>query len=86
MCIFDHISLFVFVGPSTARVLQEGVCDNLSKLTFMTSVLTPVFGIQGCRVTRCGYTGEDGVEVCCAEIIIETAVMIRNHPESCRIL
>lgn len=50
-------------GPSMARVLQQGVSDDLSKLTFMTSVLTPVFGIQGCRVTRCGYTGEDGVEV-----------------------
>lgn len=77
MCIFYRISLlaFVFVGPSTARVLQEGVCDDLSKLTFMTSVLTPVFGIQGCRVTRCGYTGEDGVEVCYANIRIEAAVM-----------
>lgn len=50
-------------GPSMACVLQPGVNDDLSKLTFMTSVLTPVFGIQGCRVTRCGYTGEDGVEV-----------------------
>uniref|UniRef100_A0A8B9KR66 Aminomethyltransferase, mitochondrial n=1 Tax=Astyanax mexicanus TaxID=7994 RepID=A0A8B9KR66_ASTMX len=64
--IFIYISFYVC--PSMARVLQEGVGDDLSKLTFMTSVLTPVFGIPGCRVTRCGYTGEDGVEVrliCC---------------------
>ncbi len=54
----------VYAGPSMAQVLQKGVGDDLRRLTFMTSVLTPVFGIQGCRVTRCGYTGEDGVEVC----------------------
>lgn len=46
-----------------AQVLQAGVKDDLSKLTFMTSTLTTVFGIPNCRVTRCGYTGEDGVEV-----------------------
>lgn len=46
-----------------SRVLQEGLNEDLSKLTFMTSALVTVFGVQGCRVTRCGYTGEDGVEV-----------------------
>ncbi|XP_028824334.1 aminomethyltransferase, mitochondrial-like isoform X2 [Denticeps clupeoides] len=60
---FLEDSLIALQGPSMVRVLQPGVCDDLGKLTFMTSVLTPVFGIAGCRVTRCGYTGEDGVEI-----------------------
>lgn len=46
-----------------ARVLQPGVADDLAKLPFMSSAVMAVFGVQGCRVTRCGYTGEDGVEV-----------------------
>ncbi|KAL4655391.1 aminomethyltransferase, mitochondrial isoform X1 [Arapaima gigas] len=56
-------SLIALQGPSTARVLQPGVSNDLCKLHFMTSTLMTVFGIQGCRVTRCGYTGEDGVEI-----------------------
>ncbi|XP_073501291.1 aminomethyltransferase, mitochondrial isoform X1 [Phyllobates terribilis] len=56
-------ALLALQGPSTAEVLRPGLSDDLSRLTFMTGVTTTVFGISGCRVTRCGYTGEDGVEI-----------------------
>ncbi|NWI96614.1 GCST protein, partial [Pitta sordida] len=56
-------ALLALQGPSMARVLQEGLSDDLAKLSFMNSINTTVFGVPGCRVTRCGYTGEDGVEI-----------------------
>ena len=45
------------------NVLSQGVGHNLEELPFMTSAVMEVFGIPQCRVIRCGYTGEDGVEV-----------------------
>ncbi|CAL8319013.1 unnamed protein product [Merluccius merluccius] len=56
-------ALIALQGPSMSRVLQAGVKEDLGKLTFMTSALASVFGVPDCRVTRCGYTGEDGVEI-----------------------
>ena len=50
-------------GPKMSAVLQQGVSGDLSSHYFMTSAVMEVFGVQGCRVSRCGYTGEDGVEV-----------------------
>ncbi|KAK6480800.1 aminomethyltransferase [Huso huso] len=60
---FLDYSLIALQGPEMARVLQAGVSDDLRKLTFMTSTMATVFGIADCRVTRCGYTGEDGAEI-----------------------
>ncbi|XP_033123469.1 aminomethyltransferase, mitochondrial-like [Anneissia japonica] len=56
-------SLLALQGPSMAKVLQAGVTYDLSTLTFMKTAVMSVFGIPDCRVTRCGYTGEDGVEI-----------------------
>ncbi|NWZ12139.1 GCST protein, partial [Agelaius phoeniceus] len=59
----DNALLALQGSPSMARVLQAGLLDDLAKLSFMNSISTTVFGVPGCRVTRCGYTGEDGVEI-----------------------
>ncbi|NXP70701.1 GCST protein, partial [Ramphastos sulfuratus] len=56
-------ALLALQGPSMAQVLQAGLSDDLAKLSFMNSITTTVFSVPGCRVTRCGYTGEDGVEI-----------------------
>lgn len=61
----DHQALIALQGPTAATELQK-VCDtktDLSKLFFMTTTLANLNGINNCRVTRCGYTGEDGFEI-----------------------
>nr|XP_009679066.1 PREDICTED: aminomethyltransferase, mitochondrial [Struthio camelus australis] len=75
-------ALLALQGPSMARVLQAGLSNDLAKLSFMNSATMTVFGVPGCRVTRCGYTGEDGVEISVpAERVVELAEQLLSDPE-----
>lgn len=59
--VVDH-GLLAVQGPATAKILQPLVEIDVSQLYFMHTKELLVAGIP-CRVTRCGYTGEDGVEI-----------------------
>lgn len=56
---------------------------DLVKMDFMTSIENvTVGGISGCRVTRCGYTGEDGFEISVSPSHAnQLAVAILEQPE-----
>lgn len=56
-------ALLAIQGPKAASLFQPLTDSSLTDLTFMSSRVCAVAGVEGCRVTRCGYTGEDGVEV-----------------------
>jgi len=56
--------LLAVQGKGVAEVLERLVPTvDLSRVGFMTGLVATVAGIPDCRVTRCGYTGEDGFEI-----------------------
>ncbi len=61
--VLDGRGLLAVQGPLMMSVLQPHVDISLDNLIFMTTSSTTVCGVPNCRITRCGYTGEDGVEV-----------------------
>lgn len=55
--------LIALQGPKAASALEKLTDIDVSKLFFMTSSIGQVGNTRGCRITRCGYTGEDGFEI-----------------------
>eukprot|EP00922_Rhytidocystis_sp_ex-Travisia-forbesii_P025272 GHVS01037096.1.p1 GENE.GHVS01037096.1~~GHVS01037096.1.p1 ORF type:complete len:452 (+),score=62.42 GHVS01037096.1:95-1450(+) len=66
LSILSDMSLLALQGPKSMDVLSPLIPDvDLHKMPFMTSVVCSglLGGIEGCTVSRCGYTGEDGFEI-----------------------
>lgn len=61
--LMDSWSLLALQGPAAAELLQPLVDCTLASLHFMRGATVTLAGIPGCRITRCGYTGEDGFEL-----------------------
>ncbi|KFB43624.1 AGAP001124-PA-like protein [Anopheles sinensis] len=59
----DDQSLLAVQGPTAVTTLQKLCTKDLSRLFFMNSTTDSIAGVDNCRITRCGYTGEDGVEI-----------------------
>ena len=70
----EDFALIALQGPEMASVLQSVTKLDMSSMPFMASAITSVAGVDNCRVTRCGYTGEDGVEISIPETHVEKVV------------
>jgi len=61
----ESMQLLALQGPGAAaavkKLLPAGF--DLVNMAFMTGTEVTLDGIDGCRITRCGYTGEDGFEI-----------------------
>ncbi|XP_050314620.1 aminomethyltransferase, mitochondrial [Anthonomus grandis grandis] len=68
-------ALIALQGPKASTALQKLTNIDLTKLYFMNTALSSILNVNDCRITRCGYTGEDGFELSVAANKVESIVM-----------
>jgi aminomethyltransferase len=60
----DETALIAIQGPAAIGIVQTLTASALSSLRPFASALGRVAGVE-CRISRTGYTGEDGLELYC---------------------
>jgi aminomethyltransferase len=60
----DETALLAIQGPEAVGIVQTLAGSDLSALRPFASTLGTVAGVE-CRISRTGYTGEDGLELYC---------------------
>jgi aminomethyltransferase len=60
----DETALLAIQGPEAVGIVQTLTSSDLSALRPFASALGRVAGVE-CRISRTGYTGEDGLELYC---------------------
>jgi len=60
--IADSKALLALQGPKAVEVLAK-LAPEVAELSFMNGKRMDIAGIEGCIVSRSGYTGEDGFEI-----------------------
>jgi aminomethyltransferase len=60
----DETALLAIQGPEAVGIVQTLAGSDLSGLRPFASALGTVAGVE-CRISRTGYTGEDGLELYC---------------------
>jgi len=64
--IIEDATLMALQGPRAMEALKKlKVNTDLDKMPFMTGRDNITIAGVNCRLTRCGYTGEDGFEISC---------------------
>jgi aminomethyltransferase len=79
----DSMQLLALQGPGAAEAIAKILPSDfdLVRMPFMTGTDTTLDGIEGCRITRCGYTGEDGFEIAMpAEHAVSIASKLLEDP------